>query len=51
MKPRHRLLVLLHVLLYGFAALTLVPFAYMLCGALKSKFDFAATVFLPAGDG
>ena len=42
---------LLHTLLYGFAALTLVPFAYMLCGAVKSKFDFAASVFLPAGDG
>ncbi len=42
---------LLHALLLFFAALTLVPFAYLVCGALKSKFDFAATLFLPAGDG
>ncbi len=50
--PTKRILnFLLHALLFFFAALTLVPFFYMLCGALKSKFDFAATVFLPAGDG
>lgn len=50
--PAKRLLsFLLHALLCFFAALTLIPFVYMLCGALKSKFDFAASVFLPAGDG
>jgi ABC-type glycerol-3-phosphate transport system permease component len=50
--PVNRLLsFLLHGLLIFFAALTLIPFLYMICGALKSKFDFAATVFLPAGDG
>jgi ABC-type glycerol-3-phosphate transport system permease component len=38
-------------LLLFFAALTLVPFAYLLAGALKSKYDFAASLFLPAGDG
>ncbi len=43
--------VILHGLLILFAVLTLVPFAYMVCGALKSKYDFAATLFLPAGDG
>ena len=46
---------LINIFLYGlllfFAVLTLVPFAYMVCGALKSKYDFAATLFLPAGDG
>jgi len=50
--PARRLIhFLLHALLLFFAALTLVPFVYMLCGSLKSKFDYAATVFLPAGDG
>lgn len=50
--PAKRLTIfLLHALLLFFAVLTLVPFAYLVCGALKSKFDFAATLFLPAGDG
>lgn len=51
MPPRRLGLFLLHALIVFFAALTLVPFAYMLCGALKSRADFAATLFLPAGDG
>jgi multiple sugar transport system permease protein len=29
----------------------LVPFAHMLAGALKTRMDYAATLFLPAGDG
>lgn len=50
--PARRLInFFLYGLLLFFAVLTLVPFAYMVCGALKSKYDFAATLFLPAGDG
>lgn len=40
-----------YTLLVGFAVLTLIPFAYLLAGALKTRFDFAASLFLPAGDG
>ena len=42
---------LLYALLAVFAALTLVPFAWMLCAALKSRDDFFGSVFLPSGDG
>mgnify|MGYP002631977856 CR=1 FL=1 len=45
----------LEALVYGmlliFAIITLVPFAHMLAGALKTRMDYAATLFLPAGDG
>ncbi len=51
MPSKRLLLFLLHALLVFFAALTLVPFVYMLCGALKTKYDFAASLFLPSGDG
>jgi multiple sugar transport system permease protein len=34
-----------------FAVLTLIPFAYLLAGALKTRYDFAASLFLPAGEG
>jgi len=51
MPPRRLILVLLHALIIFFAILTLIPFVYMVCGALKTKYDFAATLFLPAGDG
>jgi len=37
--------------LFVYAIITLIPFAYLLAGALKSKFDFAAALFLPTGDG
>ncbi|KXU35938.1 hypothetical protein AXK11_05290 [Cephaloticoccus primus] len=43
--------VTVYVLLVIFAIITLIPFAHMLAGALKTKFDYAATLFLPAGDG
>lgn len=42
---------LVYVMLVVFAIITLIPFAHMLAGALKTKFDYAATLFLPAGDG
>jgi multiple sugar transport system permease protein len=45
----------LEALVYGmlliFAIITLVPFAHMLAGALKTRMDYAATLFLPAGNG
>jgi len=42
---------IVYTLLVVFAIITLIPFAHMLAGALKTKFDYAATLFLPAGDG
>lgn len=42
---------IVYLLLVVFAIITLIPFAHMLAGALKTKLDFAATLFLPAGDG
>jgi len=42
---------IIYPLLVVFAIITLIPFAHMLAGALKTKFDYAATLFLPAGDG
>jgi len=45
----------LEALVYGmlliFAIITLVPFAHMLAGALKTRMDYAATLFLPTGNG
>ncbi|MFH1500076.1 MAG: carbohydrate ABC transporter permease [Verrucomicrobiota bacterium] len=38
-------------LLTVFAAVTLVPFAWLLCAAFKSNADFFASLFLPGGDG
>ncbi len=42
---------IVYTLLVVFAIITLIPFAHMLAGALKTKFDYAATLFLPEGDG
>lgn len=42
---------LIYLLLVVFAIITLIPFAHMLAGALKTRLDYAATLFLPAGDG
>ena len=42
---------IVYTLLVVFAIITLIPFAHMLAGALKTKFDYAATLFLPDGDG
>jgi multiple sugar transport system permease protein len=42
---------LVYAMLVVFATITLIPFAHMLAGAVKTKLDFAATLFLPAGDG
>jgi len=41
----------LYAALVFFAALTLVPFAWMLAAAFKSREDFFASFFLPHGDG
>jgi ABC-type glycerol-3-phosphate transport system permease component len=51
MKPRKEALLLVHLMLAVFAAIMLVPFAYMLAGSLKTQADYAATLFLPHGDG
>ncbi len=51
MKIRRLTQFVVYGVLLVYAAITLIPFAYLLCGALKTKFDFAATLFLPDGDG
>ncbi|MCF7687144.1 MAG: carbohydrate ABC transporter permease [Cephaloticoccus sp.] len=51
MRAKKIALALVYVLLVVFAFITLIPFAHMIAGAIKSKFDYAATLFLPAGDG
>lgn len=43
--------IIVYAMLVVFAIITLIPFAHMLAGALKTKLDYAATLFLPAGDG
>jgi multiple sugar transport system permease protein len=44
-----------HALIYGlllvFAALTLMPFVWMVTSALKNRVDFFSSVFLPRGSG
>lgn len=40
-----------HALLVLCAVLTLVPFAWMVCSALKAPADFFSSPFLPKGDG
>jgi len=42
---------LIYIMLVVFAIITLIPFAHMAAGAVKTKFDYAATLFLPTGDG
>ncbi|MFI5335998.1 MAG: carbohydrate ABC transporter permease [Opitutales bacterium] len=51
MRPRTLALILVHMMLAVFAVITLVPFAYMVAGSLKTNYDYAATLFLPTGHG
>ncbi len=51
MTPTRTLRAVIYGLLIFFSVLTLIPFAYLAAGALKTKYDFAATLFLPSGDG
>lgn len=51
MPPSRAARLLVYALLLVFTVITLIPFAYLLAGALKSRFDFVASLFLPAGDG
>lgn len=48
---RRATLIPLHAALVFFAALTLLPFAWMLASALKDRNDFFTSFFLPSGDG
>jgi multiple sugar transport system permease protein len=41
----------LYATLFFFAALTLLPFAWMLTSSLKNQDDFFTSFFLPGGDG
>lgn len=40
-----------YVLLYAFAAVMLVPFLWLFCGAFKHNQDFFGSTFLPRGEG
>lgn len=40
-----------YLVLYAAAALTLVPFVWLACGAFKRNQDFFTSTFLPRGDG
>jgi len=51
MPPTRAARLLVYALLLLCAVVTLLPFAYLVAGALKSRFDFAASLFLPEGDG
>ena len=42
---------LLYALLLLCAAITLIPFVYLLCSAVKTKATFFSSPFLPLGDG
>ncbi|HEX2852164.1 MAG TPA: hypothetical protein VHO24_02920, partial [Opitutaceae bacterium] len=41
----------IYALLIVCAAITLVPFLWMLTSAVKNRADFFSSVFLPRGDG
>jgi multiple sugar transport system permease protein len=41
----------IYVVLIGCAVITLIPFAWMVTAALKTKADFFTSLFLPGGDG
>jgi multiple sugar transport system permease protein len=50
--PGRRLtLAVIYVLLIFFAAITLVPFAWMLSASIKGSQDFFTSLFLPRGEG
>jgi multiple sugar transport system permease protein len=51
MKPSNLALVFVYALLVVFAAITLIPFAWMLASSLKGSADFFESMFLPRGDG
>lgn len=40
-----------HLLLFGWALITLIPLAYLVCASLKPQAIFFDDVFLPTGDG
>ena len=43
--------IVIYLMLGFFALLTLLPFVWMVCAAVKSKEDFFTSQFLPRGDG
>jgi len=51
MKPATAINALIYGVLTVFAALTLIPFAWMLTSAFKATPDFFSSVFLPGGEG
>ncbi len=51
MKPSSLALTFVYALLIVFAAITLIPFAWMLASSLKGSTDFFESLFLPRGDG
>ena len=51
MNARGLVRILVMAVLFVFSALTLLPFAWMLCAAIKTPEDFIAYQFLPRGPG
>lgn len=50
--PKHeRTSPVAYLVLYGAAAIMVVPFLWLLCGAFKKNEDFFTSSFLPRGDG
>lgn len=50
-RPRSVLLVLVYLLLLGAAVVTLIPFVWLVCAALRSTEVYFQFQFLPVGDG
>ncbi len=48
---KNRRYIPVYIVLILFTIITVVPFAYLICGALKSDADFFTALFLPPGDG
>lgn len=51
MRSKQAAQFIVYTLLVVFAIISLIPFAHMIAGALKTKLDYAAYLFLPTGDG
>ena len=51
MRGKQLAQVIVYTMLVVFAIITLIPFVHMLAGALKTKLDYAATLFLPGITG
>ena len=51
LKDQKILIGLIYIFLILFSLITLIPFVWLICGALKTGEDFFAFLFLPVGNG